>query len=75
MMSGELASISMMYLTPVSFGSMSFNVRPLWIGLINALFNCTGSRYKLTFPLALGTKMKLLHYCDISSSPNSFCNV
>ena len=49
----ELASISLMFLTDQC--------------LINALLNHAGSQQNLTFPLALGTKMKLLHHPDVSS--------
>ena len=45
---------------PVSFRSRAFNVGPLWVR----------SKHNLTFPLALGTKIKLLHHTDISSTPN-----
>ena len=43
-------SINVRYLTPVCLGSMSFNVGPLWINLINALFNHTRSKHNLTLP-------------------------
>ena len=66
----ELASISVRYLTPTSLWSMLFGVWPLWIGLINVLFSCTWSRHSLTFPFAVGTQMKQLHYSDVLSTPN-----
>ena len=65
----ELVFISVRYLTPVSLGSILYSVDPLWVGLVNASFNHTGSKHNLTFPLALGPKTKLLHPSDISSKP------
>ena len=58
----EVAPVSMRYLTLVSLRSMSFSIGPLWIATINTLFNYIRSRHSLTFLLALGSKMKLLHY-------------
>ena len=58
------------YLTLLSLGSMSFNVGPLYMGLIKAWFNCAGSKHNLTLPLALGTNTKLLHHSDILSIPS-----
>ena len=55
---------------------MSFSVGYLWIGMINGLFNCTRSKHNLTFLLALGIKIKLLHQSDISSThkgANIYC--
>ena len=43
---------------------------PQCIGLINAWFNCAGSKHNLTLPLALGTNTKLLHHFAISSTPS-----
>ena len=65
----ELASMIDMYLMLLSFGSMSFSMDPLCMGLINAWFTCAGSKHNLTLPLALGTSTKLLHHSDSLSSP------
>ena len=57
-----------MYLTLLSLGSMSLNVGPLYIGLINAWFNCSGSKYNLTLPLALSTTNRYyttLTFCQL----------
>ena len=40
------------------------------MGLINAWFNCDGSKHNLTLPLALDTNTKLLHHSDVSSTPS-----
>ena len=65
----ELASIIDMCLTPVSFGSISFSVGPLCIGLIGTWLSLAGSKHNHTLPFALGTTTKLLHHSDISSMP------
>ena len=49
---------------------MSFNVGPLWTGLINAWFNLAGSKHNLTLPFALGTNTKLLHHSTVLSIPS-----
>ena len=64
----ELASITDIYLTLLSLGSISFNVGPLYIGLINAWYSHAGSKHNLTLPLALGTNTKLLHHSATSST-------
>ena len=42
------------YFALLYFGSTSFRVDPLCIGLISALFNHAGSRCSCTFPFAFG---------------------
>ena len=63
----NLASISMMYLSPTSLKCMLYSVGSLWIGQINVLSNHARPKHNLTFPLALGTR-HLLHHSDISST-------
>ena len=86
----ELAPIIDMYFKLSSVGSISFNVGPLWMGLISAWFSLTRSKYSLTLLFALGTNTKQLHHSVIlsilrgammsilyscsSSSLNGFCN-
>ena len=59
-----------MYLTLLSLGSMSFNVGPLCMGLMNAWYNSAGSKHNLTLPLALGTNTKLLYHSGVLSTPS-----
>ena len=86
----DLASISEMSLTLLSFGIMLLNLGPLCMGLIKAWFSHAWSKHSLTLPLALCTNTKLLHHSAISLNPsgvimscccslsnsslNSFCN-
>ena len=53
----------------LSFGSMSFSIGPLCIGLINTWLSHTGSKHSHTLPFALGTNTKLLHHSAILSTP------
>ena len=76
----ELASIIDKYLTSLSLSSISFNVGPLCMGLINAWFNHAGLKHNLTLPFALGTNTKLLHSSAILSTSSgvimsSCCNL
>ena len=52
---------------PVSFGSMSLSPCGL---VLSMLYLFWLSKHNLTFPLALGTQIKLLHHSDVSSTPN-----
>ena len=65
----ELASIIDMYFTLLSLGGISFNVGPIWMGLISAWFSLTSSNHSLTLPFALGTNTKLLHHSVNLSIP------
>ena len=75
----KLTFIIDIYFTLLNLGSMSFNVGPLWTGLINASFNLAGSKHNLTLQFAFGTNTKLLHHTAVSSTPSgvimsSFCS-
>ena len=64
----EFTSIRERYFTLLCFGSISLSVSPLCTSL-SAWFSQAGSRHNLTFPFALGTSTKLLHYSEVSSTP------
>ena len=76
------------YLTPASLGEepwrclgrISCNVGPLCISLISILLCLAKSRHICTSPLALGTRTKLLHHFNVSSTPRTiiiccFCSL
>ena len=65
----KCVSIIDMYFTLLSLGGISFNVGPLWMGLISTWYILAGSKHNLTLPFALGTNRKLLHHYTNSSIP------
>ena len=58
------------YFMPPSLSRMSFNVEPLYTGLISALSSLAGSgTINLTLPFTFGTSKKLLHHSVVLSMP------
>ena len=66
----EPTLMSMRYLTTAGLDRISYNVGPLCLGLISGLLSLTGSKHSCTLQLAFGTRTKLLHHFDISSTPS-----
>ena len=67
-------------LNPYQPGRMSLRAIPLCTGLSSTLLSLAGSRHSHTLLLALGTKTKLLHHSDDSSTSNGtiiscFCSL
>ena len=63
----ELASIRVKYFEFINLWNISFNVGPLWIGLISTWFILAELRHSLNFPFRFVTSMGLLDHFAVWS--------